>query len=155
MAEQQYLTPAGLAELERELDYLRNHRRKAVADLINQVKELGTAINNAQYDDAKREQSFVESRIQELESVIHNATVVRHDLQPSGTVGVGSKVVAVTSDGDEEHFAVVGHMEANPLEGKISNESPVGRALMGRKVGDKVQIKVPDGVITYTLRSVE
>lgn len=149
----QYLTPEGLAELERELDYLRTVRRKEVADLINQVKELGTTVNNAEYDEVKREQSFVEGRIQELEAVLQHAKVVQPG--PKGVVGVGSRVVAVSSDGEEERFMVVGHMEANPLEGKISNESPVGQALMGRKVGDKVQVKVPDGVVTYTIKAVE
>ncbi len=157
MAEQlqQFLTPEGMVELEQELDHLRSVRRKEVADLINQSKELGTALNNAEYDDAKLQQSFVEGRIQELESVLHYATVIKHGQGPAGTISVGSRVVATTSDGDEEHFSVVGHHEANPLEGKISNESPVGKALMGRKVGAKVKIKVPDGVITYTIRSVE
>lgn len=149
----QYLTPEGLTELERELEQLRNVRRKDVADQINQAKELGTTVNNSAYDDAKRQQSFVEGRIEELESVIRNAKVVQHG--PAGTVNVGSRVIAKTADGEEEQFTVVGHAEANPLEGRISNESPVGQALMGRKVGDKVQVKVPDGVITYTIQSVE
>jgi len=156
MSEQtQFLTPDGLAELERELDHLRTVRRKEAADLLNQVKELGTTVNNAEYDEVKRDQSYIEGRIKELENLLKHAKIVDHNLQPKGTVGVGSHVVAMGSDGVEEHFAVVGHMEANPLEGKISNESPVGQALMGRKVGDKVQIKVPNGVITYTLTSVE
>lgn len=154
MADQpQYLTPEGVKQLEQELDELRTHRRKAVADLINDSKELGTSLNNAEYDEAKREQSFIEGRIQELEQVLHHAKVVQHGV--AGTVSLGSRVVAKTADGEEEHFTLVGHAESNPLDGKISNESPVGQALMGRRVGDVVQVKVPAGVLTYTIISVE
>ncbi len=152
---QQFLTPEGMIELEQELDHLRSVRRKEVADMLSQSKELGTTVSNAEYDDAKLQQSFVEGRIQELESVLHHATVIKHGQGPKGSISVGSRVVATTSDGDEEHFSVVGHHEANPLEGKISNESPVGQALMGHKAGQKVKIKVPNGVITYTILSVE
>ena len=154
MADQpQYLTPEGVKQLEQELEDLRTHRRKAVADLINESKELGTSLNNAEYDEAKREQSFIEGRIQELEQILHHAKVVQHGV--AGTVSLGSRVVARTADGEEEQFTLVGHAESNPLEGKISNESPVGQALMGRRVGDVVQVKVPAGVLTYTITSVE
>ena len=148
-----YLTPEGHEELLRELEHLRTVRRGEVADIINQAKELGTTVNNAEYDDAKREQSFVEGRILELETVLKSAKVIPHS---TGTnIQVGARVVLMTADGQEEHFTIVGSAEAHPLEGKISNESPVGKALMGRKVGDPVQVMTPGGVISYTIRSLE
>ena len=150
-----YLTPEGLEELEKELVLLRTSRRKEIADKIHDAKELGTTVNNAEYDDAKREQSFAEGRIRELETVLKTATVVPHEATPSGLVNVSSKVTVVTSGGEEEHFLIVGSAEANPLGGKISNESPVGRALLGKRMGEQVQVMTPAGVVTYTIRTVE
>lgn len=148
-----YLTPEGLKDLEKELTELKINRRKEIAVQINQAKELGTTVNNAEYDDAKREQSFVEGRIKELESILRAAKVVPHETK-SGRVNVGSQVKLTASDGQLDEYMIVGSAEANPLEDKISNESPVGQALMGKKVGDKVQVKTPSGVITYTISSV-
>ena len=150
-----YLTPEGLVELERELDHLRHTRRKEIADKIHEAKELGITVSNAEYDDAKREQSFVEGRIRELENVLKTATVVEHELVPSGRVNVGSKVTLVTGGSEQDHFIIVGHAEANPLAGKISTESPVGKALLGKQVGDRVQVMAPAGVVTYTISVVE
>lgn len=150
-----YLTPEGRVELEKELAFLRTARRREIADIINQAKELGTTVNNAEYDDAKREQSFIEGRIRELESVLKYAKVVPHDSSHTGWIQVGSKVIVATADGQEEHFTIVGSAEAHPLEGKISNESPVGKALIGKKAGEPVQVMTPGGVIKYTIRSVE
>ncbi len=150
-----YLTPEGLVELERELDRLRHTRRKEIADKIHEAKELGITVSNAEYDDAKREQSFVEGRIRELENVLKTATVVEHELVPSGRVNVGSKVTLVTDGSEQDHFIIVGHAEAKPLVGKISTESPVGKALLGKHVGDRVQVMAPAGVVTYTISVVE
>lgn len=156
MAERsQYLTPEGLEELEKELDHLRTSKRKEIADKIYQAKELGTTVNNAEYDDAKREQSFVEGRIRELEAVLIHAKVVPHEAAPSGWVKVGSRVRVITQDGSEETFTIVGSAEAHPLEARISNESPVGKALLGKKVGEEVQVVTPGGVTSYTIRAVE
>src|SRR5207249_3109806 len=139
-----YLTPEGLEELERELEHLRNDRRKEIAGQIHEAKELGTTVNNAEYDDAKRDQAFVEGRIRELESVLKVAKVVPHGggAHPDW-INVGSKVVVTAPDGQEEHFTIVGSAEAHPLDGRISTESPVGKALVGKKVGDKVQVLTP------------
>lgn len=148
-----YLTPEGLKELELELEQLRTVRRKDIADKIHEAKELGTTVNNAEYDDAKREQSFVEGRIRELEALFKTAKVVAHD--SGGTINVGSRVVVKTATGEDEHFTIVGSAEAHPLEGKISTESPVGKALLGKRVGEKVQVMTPAGITFYTINSVE
>ena len=150
-----YLTQEGQAELEKELEYLRTARRREIADKISQAKELGTTVNNAEYDDAKREQSFVEGRIRELESLLANAQVVKHETTPSEWVKLGSKVTIVTPDGEEDSYTIVGSAEAHPLAGKISNESPVGRALLGKRVGEEVQVVTPGGVVTYVIRTIE
>ena len=149
-----YLTPEGLEELEHELDALRTNRRKDIADKIHQAKELGTTVNNAEYDDAKREQSFVEGRIREIESVLKVAKVIPHDME-AAWVKVGARVTVVNQDGQEEHYTIVGSAEAHPLEGKISNESPVGKALLGKRAGEKVQVMAPAGVTSYTVTHIE
>lgn len=156
MAQQKpvYLTPQGLEELERELDSLRTNRRKDIADKIHQAKELGTTVNNAEYDDAKRDQSFVEGRIRELESLLKVAKVIPHD-ESHASVKVGSRVTVQNQDAQLEVFTIVGSAEVHPLEGKISNESPVGKALMGKKLGDNVKIMVPAGVISYKVTQIE
>jgi len=150
-----YLTQEGQAELEKELEFLRTARRREIADKISQAKELGTTVNNAEYDDAKREQSFVEGRIRELESLLANAQVVKHEATPSEWVKLGSKVTIVTPDGEEDCYTIVGSAEAHPLAGKISNESPVGQALLGKRVGQEVQVVTPGGVVTYVIRTIE
>jgi transcription elongation factor GreA len=149
-----YLTPEGLEELEHELGSLRTSRRRDIADKIHQAKELGTTVNNAEYDDAKREQSFVEGRIRELESLLKVAKVIPHD-DTHAYVKVGSRVTVQNQDGQEEFFTIVGTAEAHPLDGKISNESPVGKALMGKKVGDNTKIMVPAGVISYKVTKID
>ncbi len=149
-----YLTPEGLDQLEHELETLRGGKRKDIADKIHQAKELGTTVNNAEYDDAKREQSFVEGRIRELESLLKVAKVIPHD-GASAWVKVGSRVTVKTKDGQEEHYTIVGSAEAHPLEGRISNESPVGKALLGKKVGEKAQVMAPAGVVAYTVTHIE
>lgn len=150
-----YLTQEGQAELEKELEFLRTARRREIADKISQAKELGTTVNNAEYDDAKREQSFVEGRIRELESLLANAQVVKHETTPSEWVKLGSKVTIVTPDGEADCYTIVGSAEAHPLAGKISNESPVGQALLGKRVGQEVQVVTPGGVVTYFIRTIE
>jgi transcription elongation factor GreA len=149
-----YLTPEGLDQLEHELEGLRGGKRKDIADKIHQAKELGTTVNNAEYDDAKREQSFVEGRIRELESLLKVAKVIPHDGE-SAWVKVGSRITVKTKDGQEERYTIVGSAEAHPLEGRISNESPVGKALLGKKVGEKAQVMAPAGVVSYTVTHIE
>ncbi len=147
------LTREGLAKLEAELEYLRTVRRQQVADRIHQAKELASAQNNAEYDDAKNEQAFVEGRILTLERMIQNAVIIEEGAH-STQVQLGSVVTVVDADGREEHYTIVGSAEARPKDGRISNESPVGRALLGKTVGDEVQVQVPAGVLRLTVTAV-
>lgn len=145
-----YLTQEGISKLEAELNLLRNERRQDVADRIQRAKELGGTVNNAEYDDAKNEQSFVEGRILTLEHLINNAVIIS-DKGHSGVVELGSKVTVINQAGEMEHYLIVGSAEASPSEGKISNESPIGHAIIGKKVGDKVEVEIPAGKIKLTL----
>ena len=147
------LTREGLAKLERELEYLRTVRRQEVAGRIHQAKELASTQNNAEYDDAKNEQAFVEGRILTLEKMIQNAVIIEE--HHSNRVELGSKVSVATADGKEEHYTIVGSAEASPKNGRISNESPVGRALLGKSVGEEVQVQVPAGVLRLTITVID
>ena len=112
-------------------------------------------MDNAEYDDAKNEQAFVEGRVLTLERMIKNATIIQEEKRPSKTVKLGSKVKVRTQDGEEEHYTIVGSAEASPGEGKISNESPVGSALMGKRMGAEVEAKVPSGTLKLKLIAIE
>lgn len=150
-----FLTPEGLEKLTAELEHLRSVRRQEVADQIHRAKELGGTVDNAEYDDAKNEQAFVEGRVLTLERMIKNATIIQEEKRPSKTVKLGSKVKVRTQDGEEEHYTIVGSAEASPGEGKISNESPVGSALMGKRMGAEVEAKVPSGTLKLKLIAIE
>lgn len=150
-----FLTQEGLAKLDEELEHLLTVRRQQVADQIHRAKELGGTANNAEYDDAKNEQGFVEGRILTLEHIVKNATVISKDQAPSEWVKLGCKVTLLNQEGTEEHFSIVGSAEANPREGRISNESPVGRTLLGKRIGEAVQVMVPAGVLTFTVIAIE
>jgi len=140
-----FLTPEGLAKLEEELEYLRTVRRPQVAEKIQRAKELRSAVNSPEYEDAKNEQGFVEGRIVALEKIIKNAVIIHP--KAADLVEVGSRVTVRLQDGSEENYTIVGSAEVNPDEGRISNVSPVGKALLGKRVGDEVQVKVPAGVL--------
>ena len=142
-----FLTPEGLAKLKEELEYLRTVRRQEVAEKIQQAKELRSTVNTPEYEEAKNEQGFVEGRILEIERIIKNATIIRHEAAPSDIVEFGSTVRVCLQDGSEEHYTIVGSTEVNPAEGKISNVSPVGKALLDRRVGDEVEVAAPAGVL--------
>lgn len=144
---QTYLTPEGLERLREELRNLKQVRRKEIADKIERAKELGDLSENAEYQEAKDEQAFAEGRIIELETILNTATVVT---SPSGTkqVGIGN-TVRVRQNSDERTFTIVGANEADPTGGKISNESPLGRSLIGRRVGESLEVQVPKGTVTY------
>ena len=149
--DQTYLTIDGLRSLEKELDHLRSVRRVEVAGRIHEAKEIGE-LENAEYEEAKNEQAFVEGRIQDLEQMIQGAVIIpdhRKASSKSDVIELGSivKVQSLTSTkkgGDT--YTIVGSTEASPTDGRISNESPLGKALMGKKVGDTVEFKVPAGV---------
>jgi transcription elongation factor GreA len=145
-----YLSKDGLEKLRAELDEMVNVRRPEVAARIHDAKEHGDLTENAEYEDAKNEQAFVEGRIQQLEALIKNATII-DEHHSNDHVGIGSTVHLESTDGGTETFTIVGSTEAKPAEGRISNESPVGRALLGRKKGEKVVVRVPAGDFTYTI----
>jgi len=149
------MTKEGIERLEKELEHLRNVRRPEVAERIHQAKELASAQNNAEYEEAKNEQAFVEGRIMTLEHLLQNATVIDEEAaHHASRVQLGSKVTVVEPDGNTREYTIVGAAEARPAEGLISNESPVGRALLGKRVGDEVQIQVPKGVLRLTVSAV-
>jgi transcription elongation factor GreA len=147
-----YVSEEGLVKLRQELDEMVNVRRAEVATRIQEAKEHGDITENAEYEDAKNEQAFVEGRIQSLSALIKNAVVI--DQNHSTThVQIGSTVEVQSQDG-KERFMIVGSAEADPAAGKISNESPVGRALLGHKKGDTVAVSVPAGDWTYKIISI-
>ncbi len=144
-----YISKEGLEKLRAELDEMVNVRRTEVAQRIHDAKEHGDLTENAEYEDAKNEQAFVEGRIQTLEAIIKNATIIDEN-HGNDHVQVGSTVVVQSPDG-EERFMIVGSAEAKPAEGRISNESPVGRALLGRRKGETVLVRVPAGDFKYKI----
>ena len=146
------MTKDGIERLEKELAHLRDVRRHEVADRIHEAKELASAQNNSEYEEAKNEQAFVEGRIMTLEHLLSNVTVIDEEAAHHATrVQLGSKVTLKTSDAKDVDYTIVGAPEAQPTKGMISNESPVGRALLGKRVGDEVQISVPKGVVKMTV----
>lgn len=147
-----YLSKDGLDKLRAELDEMLSVKRPEVAQRIHDAKEHGDLSENAEYEDAKNEQAFVEGRIQTLQALIKNATIIEEN-HSTDHVQIGS-TVAVESDDGKESFTIVGSTEARPTEGRISNESPVGRALLGKKKGEKVVVKVPAGDFTYKIVSI-
>jgi len=144
------LTPEGLMNLEKELEYLRTIKRREVADRIKQAIEFGDITDNSEYEDAKNEQAFVEGRIATLEKMLRNARLIEGPDGDHDEVAVGSRVVLKDLDlGDVEEYTIVGSAEANPSKQRISNESPVGRAVLGKAVGSIVEVLVPAGTVKY------
>jgi transcription elongation factor GreA len=147
-----YLTQAGYNKLQEELEVLRSVRRQEVANRLHEAMADGDAgiDNDAEVDAAKNEQAFVEGRIRELELILSNARIIEED-RVWDTVEIGAKVVIQENGTDPEKYTIVGAAEANPSNGYISNESPLGKALMGHKVGDVITVNAPNGKFTVTL----
>ncbi|MDR1018880.1 MAG: transcription elongation factor GreA [Lachnospiraceae bacterium] len=146
------LTYSGLKERESELEYLKVEKRKEIAQKIKEAREQGDLSENAEYDAAKDEQRDIEARIVELESLLKNAEVVTEDEIETDKVSIGSKVrVLDKTDKEEMTFTIVGSSEANSLQGKISNESLVGAALIGKKVGKTAKVETPAGLMEYKI----
>lgn len=150
-----YLTLEGRDGLTEELNHLRDVRRVEVSENIRIAKEYTDTLDNAEFDQARNEQAFVEGRILTLENLLSHAVMidpehVRHDV-----VSLGVKVEAVDEDGQRSVYAIVGSAEANPVQGKISNESPLGQALLGQQAGDVVEFTAPAGVFHYTIVNIE
>lgn len=150
------MTHSGLIKLEEELHDLKVNRRREVSEKIKEAREQGDLSENAEYDAAKDEQRDIELRIEEIEKILKNAEVVVEDEIDLDKINLGCKVTVYDFEFEEEmELKIVGSTEANSLEGKISNESPVGKALMGRTVGDVVEVEMPVGIMKYEVRSIE
>ena len=148
-----FLTKEGYQKLQEELEHLRTVKRQEVAARLHEAMEGGELIENAEYEAAKNEQAFVEGRIQELDLLLATAQIIEDNGKGSkkhDAIQVGSKVTIKEGNYDSETFSIVGAAEANPREGKISNESPIGKAILGHKVGDTVKVETPGG--TYNVK---
>jgi transcription elongation factor GreA len=149
-----FLTKDGYVKLEEELELLRTKRRAEVAERLHDAMEGGELIENAEYESAKNEQAFVEGRILTLETMLSNAIIIEEG-GPQDVVRVGSKVAIQEANNPPENYVIVGAAEANPKEGRISNQSPLGQALLGRKSGDEVRVTAPAGILTFRVLSVK
>jgi transcription elongation factor GreA len=149
-----FLTPEGLQKLEEELHYLKTVRRAEVAEAIHDAKMDGDVTENAGYEEAKRQQAFLEGRIMTIEGMLKNPVLIEAN-GPSETVILGSKVTVVEEGFEPETYAIVGSAEANPGDGRISNESPLGKALMGHRVGDRITFETPGGPAEMELLRIE
>mgnify|MGYP002648851512 CR=1 FL=1 len=156
IAKKNILTYAGLKKLEEEIQELKVVRRKEVAEKIKEAREQGDLSENAEYDAAKDEQRDIEARIEEIEKILKNAEVVDEDEVDTDIIRIGCKVRVYDDAFDEEvEFCIVGSTEANSLQNKISNESPVGMALLGRKKGDEVSVETQAGTILYKVLDIQ
>jgi len=146
-----FLTKEGYQKLQDELEYLRTAKRQDVANRLHEAMEGGELIENAEYEAAKNEQAFVEGRIQELDLLLATAKIIEDNgKKKSDMVLLGSKVTIKEGNFEPETFTIVGAAEANPREGKISNESPIGKSILNRKIGETVKVETPGG--TYNVK---
>jgi len=151
-----YLTAEGLQKVKQELEYLTTTRRREVAQMIAEAKAEGDISENAGYDEAKTAQGFLEGRIRELEALLKNAKVIADDAAAPDVVSVGRTVVVREEGTDfEEEYTIVGPPEADPAMGRISNESPMGKSLLGRRIGDTAVVESPGGAITFEIVKVK
>jgi len=149
-----FVTLEGRHKLEEELEYLRTVRRAEVAERIHSAKEAGDIMENAAYDYAKEEQAFVEGRIQALEVTLRKAMIIEGS--STDEVGLGARVTVMERGGDmPETYQIVGSVEADPTKGRISNESPIGKALLGHGVGEEVAVSTPGGLLHFQIVSIE
>ncbi|MGL5649598.1 MAG: transcription elongation factor GreA [Clostridium sp.] len=157
MSEKKFImTYEGVQKLEAELEYLKTVKRKEITEKIKVALGYGDLSENSEYDEAKNDQAFTEGRILQLENMLKNAEVVDESDLPSDIVAVGSKVRVKDYDFDEEvEYTIVGSAEADPMKFKISNESPVGAGLLGKRVGDVVEITIPDGVSKFEVLEIK
>jgi transcription elongation factor GreA len=144
------LTKQGLTKLQQELDHLIDVRRAEVAQRIHDAKEMVGAQNTPEYEDARNEQAFVEGRILTLETIIQNAVVIE-EARDHQHVNLGSKVTVQNHKGETENYTIVGSAEADPKQHRVSNESPVGQALLGKSVGTEIQVEAPAGTLSWTI----
>ncbi|MEA3450083.1 MAG: transcription elongation factor GreA [Patescibacteria group bacterium] len=149
---EQIITPEGYKKLEKELEFLSTDKRREIAKRIQSAKDMGDLSENAEYSEAKDAQAFNDGRIAELKTILKNVTVVENE-NNNGKVGIGS-LVTVENNGKEKNFEIVSFNEADPINGKISNESPLGKAFIEQKVKDIVTVKTPGGEQEYTIKKI-
>ena len=157
MAEKQFiLTAEGLNKIEQKFDHLKSVRRREVAERIKQAIEFGDISENSEYEDAKNEQAFIEGEIITLEKMLRNSKIIEEGDIVTDVVSIGAIVVLKDLEfGDEFEYTIVGSTEADPVEFKISNESPVGQAILGKKVGSVVEVNVPAGILKYEVLEIK
>ncbi len=151
MADEIYLTSEGIENLQKELDHLKSHSREKISERLRAAIQMGDLSENADYISAKEEQGFIEGRIQELEMTLKKAVVIDISTQNQDIIQIGSKVKVKEEGYSEETFFIVGSKEADPDNGKISYESPIGRALLNHRIGDIVRVVTPGGDIIFTI----
>ena len=152
MAKQTIITDEGLRRLEEELEELKTIKRKEIAEKIKVALSFGDLSENSEYDEAKNEQAIIEGRIAEIENQLKNVQVLDESELSNETVHVGSKIrIREVGSGEEETYKIVGSTEADPMNGRISDESPVGKAMLNHSVGDVVEVEIPSGTVNYEL----
>lgn len=149
-----FLTPEGKDKLQKELDYLRNVRRPEVAESLKSAVDEGDLSENAGYEESKREQAFVEGRIRDLEAILSSAQILEESSRRD-VVCLGCRVTISEDGGPPETYQIVGRTEADPARGRISNESPLGKALLGRRTGEGVTVQSPDGALRFEILTIE
>lgn len=149
-----FLTQEGFAKLQEELDFLRTHKRQEIADRLHDAVDGGELIENAEYEAAKNEQAFMEGRIKELDILLASARIVDENAIVE-SVQVGATVTVQEENNAPETYTIVGAAEADPIKGRVSNESPLGKALFGHRVGTRVQVEAPGGNFSVTILKVE
>ncbi|BCY17076.1 MAG: transcription elongation factor GreA [Chloroflexi bacterium] len=150
-----FLTREGYQKLQEELDFLRTVKRQEIANRLHEAMEGGELIENAEYEAAKNEQAFVEGRIKDLDVLLATARVIDEDAVAADSIQVGTTVTIQEEGGPAEVYTIVGAAESDPAHGKISNESPLGKALINRKAGETVSVEAPDGAFTVAIIKVE
>lgn len=151
-----YMTQEGKTKLEKELEVLKTEKRQEVVERIKIARSFGDLSENSEYDAAKDEQAFVEGRITTLENMVRNAVIIKDDPANSNVVSLGKTIVfKELPDGEEEEYTIVGSAEADPFEGKISNDSPIAKNLLGRQVGEQVTIQTPGGEMSVEIVSIK
>ncbi|ANU23550.1 transcription elongation factor GreA [Planococcus donghaensis MPA1U2] len=149
------MTAAGKQKLEDELDFLKTIKRKEVVERIKIARDFGDLSENAEYDSAKEDQAFVEGRISTLESMIRNAVIINENELNKDIVRLGTTVTFIeVPDGDQESYTIVGSAEADPLEGRISNDSPIAKSMIGRTIGEHVKVLTPGGEMEIKILSI-
>jgi transcription elongation factor GreA len=149
------MTAAGKQKLEDELDFLKTIKRKEVVERIKIARDFGDLSENAEYDSAKEDQAFVEGRISTLESMIRNAVIINENESNKDIVRLGTTVTFIeVPDGDKESYTIVGSAEADPMEGRISNDSPIAKSMIGRTIGENVRVLTPGGEMEIKILSI-